>query len=61
MASNLLVNNQHDNDEQSKVALITGITGQVNKFEMQNVYACAEDSFSCHRLIGFSVRQSDFD
>lgn len=32
MASNQLSNDQNDIDGQSKIALITGITGQVNNY-----------------------------
>lgn len=38
MASNQLLNDQNDIDADSKVALITGITGQVNK--IQNKSPC---------------------
>lgn len=36
MASNVLSNDANDTDGQSKVALLTGITGQVNKNRTDN-------------------------
>lgn len=44
MASNQLSNDQNDNDGQSKIALITGITGQVDYLKL-SYYASVTDAF----------------